>query len=169
MALGRNTKTREVNSSSVFMSAINVISSAVSFNQGDLLVFTSNLLALPAAESDGATFLGAAVVSIASGKLVNPYTGIPDADTSMAASDISGPVYGSVFKCTLKTGSSLLSGGAVYLDPATTATDGIKNGVQPTGTKQIGVYVGPAVSGSAAGLQIEVLLGTRFPGDALKL
>ena len=57
---GKNTITRSVAPKSVFLSAQAVISSAVSLNQGDLIVFndTTNLLALAAAETDGATYLG---------------------------------------------------------------------------------------------------------------
>ncbi len=161
----KNTIVREVSRKSLFESAINVISSAVSFNQGDLLVFndTSNLIAVPAAEAEGSTFLGVATVSIVSGKLVNPYTGIPDAVSTSAISDVPGPAYGVIAKCVAKTGIALAPGDAIYLDPAT-GTRGVTN----TGTKIIGIYQGPTVASAAAGQEIEVLLGCRHNGDTLK-
>ena len=156
---------REVNKRSVFPSAQAVISSAVSFNQGDLLVFddTNNLLKVPSAETEGSTFLGIAEVSITSGKLTSPYTGTA-VDASQAISDIPGPAYGVVANLVLKTGDTIAPGDLVYLDPAS----GTQN-VSVTGNKAIGIYQGKAKSSVAAGTTIEVLLGTRHPGDALKL
>jgi len=161
----KNTIVREVGRKSIFESAINVISSAVSFNQGDLLVFndTSNLIAIPSAETEGSTFLGVATVSIASGKLIGPYTGIPDAVTSSAINDVPGPAYGVIAKCVAKTGITLAAGDPIYLDPAT-GTRGVTN----TGTKIIGIYQGAAVATTVAGQEIEVLIGCRHNGDTLK-
>jgi hypothetical protein len=160
---GVNNIVRTVTPGSIFEEASAVISSSVSFNQGDLLVFddTNNVLKKPAAEAEGATFLGVARCSIASGKLVSPYN--TDVVASQAASAIPGPQYGVICKLTLKTSSSLNPGDLVYLDPAT-GTDGIA----VTGTKAIGIYQGPALTGSAAGLKVEVLLGHRHPADALR-
>jgi len=161
----KNTIVREVGRKSIFESAINVISTAVSFNQGDLLVLndTSNLIAIPAAETEGNTFLGVATVSILNGKLIGPFTGIPDAVTTSAVSDIPGPVYGVIAKCVAKTGIALNPGDPIYLDPAT-GTRGVTN----TGTKIIGIYQGPVVASAAAGSEIEVLIGARHNGDTLK-
>lgn len=161
----KNTIVREVSRKSLFASAINVISSSVSFVQGDLLVFddTNNVLKLPAAEAEGSTFLGVATVSIASGKLIGPYSGIPDAVSTSAINDIPGPAYGVIAKCVAKTGIALAPGDSIYLDPAT-GTRGVTN----TGTKAIGIYQGATVASAAAGQEIEVLLGCRHNGDALK-
>lgn len=161
----KNTIVREVGRKSIFESAINVISSAVSFDQGDLLVFddSANLLKKPSAEAEGATFLGVATVSIASGKLVGPYTGIPDAVSTTAISDIPGPVYGVIAKCIAKTGDAFNPGDLVYLAPATSS-----RGVSSAGTKAIGVYQGPVIASAVAGQEVEILIGARHPADALK-
>lgn len=164
MAIGVNKITRSVAPKSVFESAQAVITSAVSFNQGDLLILntSSHILAKPAAEADGLTFLGIARVSIASGVLVNPITGTVDADVSSAIADIPGPQYGVVAKLVIKTSDSISPGQLVYLDPATGT-----RGVTVTGTKAIGVMQGAAVTSAAAGTEIEVLLGARYPSDVL--
>lgn len=160
---GVNKIVRDLGKKSVFPSAQAVISSAVSFNQGDLIVFdnTANLLAVPALESEGLTFVGIAEVTIVSGKLASPH--VTDVDASSAISDIPGPVYGVVAKLVCKTGDALAPGDLMYLDPATG-----RRGVTVAGTKAIGIYQGAVVASAAAGQEIEVLLGTRFPADALK-
>lgn len=160
---GVNNITRSVAPKSVFESALNVISSSVSFNQGDLLVFddTNNVLKKPALETEGNTFLGVAPVTVVSGKIASPYN--TDVVASQAVQDVAGPKFGVVAKLTLKTGITIAPGDLIYLDPAT-GTDGVTN----TGTKAIGVYQGAAITTSAAGTKVEVLLGARFPEDTLK-
>jgi hypothetical protein len=160
---GKNNITRSVAPKSIFPSARDVITSAVSFNQGDLLVFndTSNILKVPSLETEGNTFLGVAPVTIVSGKLARPYS--TDVDASAAISDIPGPVYGVICKLTLKTGDSINPGDLVYLDPAT-GTDG----VTVSGTKSIGIYVGAAISSAAAGTKVEIHVGSRHPADSLR-
>ena len=163
MSTAKNRITRSVAPKSMFPSAQAVISSSVSFNQGDLLVFddTNNVLKVPSSESEGSTFLGIAQETIVSGLLKRPYS--TDVDDSGAISDIPGPVYGVVAKLILKTGDSLNPGDYVYLYP----TGGAQY-VSATGTKAIGLFVGAAVSSAAAGTQVEVHLGCRHPGDSLK-
>lgn len=160
---GKNRITRTVAPKSIFESAISVISSAVSFDQGDLLVFddTNNRLKKPTAEAEGSTFVGIAQCSISSGKLLTPY--VTDVDAAQAISDIPGPVYGVIAKLVLKTGDSINPGDDVYLDPASGSYH-----VSVTGTKSIGLYQGGALSSVAAGTQIEVLLGARAKNDVLK-
>jgi hypothetical protein len=160
---GVNKIVRDLGKKSVFPDATAEISSAVSFNQGDLLVFndTTNLLKVPAAEAEGLTFLGIAEVTIVSGKLASPY--VTDVDAAQAISSIPGPVYNVVADLVAKTGDAFNPGDLVYLDPATGT-----RGVSSTGTKAIGVYQGKAIGSASAGQEIEVLLGTRFPADALK-
>lgn len=161
---GINTIVRSVAPKSIFESALSVISSAVSFDQGDLLVFddTNNVLKKPAAEAEGSTFLGVARCSISSGKLVSPYQGTA-VDAAAGIVTVPGPVYGVIARCVLKTGITIAPGDSIFLDPAT-GTRGVTN----TGTKAIGIYQGPAVATSAAGLEIEVLIGARHNGDVLK-
>lgn len=160
---GVNKIVRDLGAKSVFPDATAVISSSVSFNQGDLLVFndTSNILAVPALETEGVTFLGIAPVTIVSGKLASPY--VTAVDASQAISSVPGPSYNVVALLVAKTGVAFNPGDLVYLDPATGT-----RGVTSTGTKAIGVYQGAAISSATAGQEIEVLLGTRFPADALK-
>lgn len=161
----KNTIVREVGRKSIFESAINVVDATVSFKQGDLLVFndTSNLLKIPAAEAEGSTFLGVAMVSILNGKLIGPYTGIQDAVQTSAINDIPGPAYGVIAKCVAKTGIALNPGDLVYLDPATGT-----RGIAEAGTKAIGIYQGPVIASAVAGQEVEILIGARHPADALK-
>lgn len=163
MSTATNRIVRQIGKKSLFPSAQKVISAAVSFNQGDLLVFddTANLLKVPSAETEGSTFLGIAEVTVVLGKLQSPYTGTA-VDASQAISDIPGPAYGVVAKLILKTGDSVNPGDPVYLYP----TGGAQN-VSVTGTKVIGVYQGAALASVAAGTQIECLLGCRHPSDSL--
>lgn len=163
MSTPKNNIVRSVAPKSLFESALNVIDSTVSFNQGDLLRFDTSTrkLALIGAEANASTFLGVARVTVVSGKLASPYSTSNDAATAIV--DIPGPQYGVVASLTLKTGETLHAGALVYSDPS----DGDQY-VQASGTKAIGVYQGPGVTGSAAGLQVECLLGARYPDDALK-
>lgn len=148
----------------LFPSALAVIDSTVSFNEGDLLVFddTNNRLKVPAAEAEGSTFLGIAEVTVVSGKLASPYLGTA-VDAANAISDIPGPAFNVVCKLTLKTGDTIAPGDDVFLDPATGTS-----GVTVSGTKAIGTYQGPAVASAPAGTIVEVLLGCRAKNDVLK-
>lgn len=160
---GKNTIVRSVAPKSIFESALNVINNVVDIDQGDLVVFddTNNVLKIPAAETEGNTFLGVMPVTIVDGKIASPYN--TDVVASQGLHDIPGPQYGVVALCVLKTGITINPGDPIFLDPATG-----KRGVTNTGTKQIGIYQGKAVIGSAAGLEIPVLIGSRHPGDTLK-
>lgn len=162
-----NNIVRSVSPKSVFPSAVSVVTSAVSYNQGDLLVFddTNNRLKVPAAETEGNTFVGVAINTVVSGKLVGPYTGIPDAvlNTATPFEDMAGPLYGVVVRCVAKTGVAFAPGDLVFLDPATGTT-----GVTTTGTKSIGVYQGGTIASATAGQQVDCLLMARFPNDTVK-
>lgn len=165
MTAAKNTIIRSVNPGSVFESAIKQINSTVSFNQGDILVWddTNKVLKVPTAESEHSTFLGIARCTIVSGKLASPYSGTA-VDAAAAISDIPGPLYGIVAQATLKGGDSLTAGQLVYGRPE----EGTRC-VQSTGTKAIGVYQGPAVTGgpSTSPTVVEVLFGHRYPADTL--
>lgn len=162
MAAPKNTITRSVAPKSIFEDASAVTSTTEDYNQGDLMVFDTSAKTVIKAtnEASGANFLGVAIETVVDGKLKKPY--VTDVDASSAITALPGPVYCVVAKCILKTGSTLTAGQLVYLDPVTST-----RGVQPTGTKAIGVYQGAALSGSAAGLEVEVLLGARYPSDTL--
>lgn len=164
MGTGINNIVRSVAPKSIFEDASKVVTTQT-WAQGDLLVFddTNNVIKKAAAEAEGSTFLGVAVVSISSGKLIGAYPGLTDVDAAMSAGAIPGPKYGVIAKLTLKTGDSINPGDRVYLDPATGG-----DGITVTGTKEIGVYQGGALTSVAAGTKVEVLLGARFPLDVLK-
>lgn len=136
-----------------------------SYATGDLLSWdsTNAIVKLPTVEGDGSTFLGISDVTVVNGHLKQVYVGT-DCDAAVPSYEIKGPTYGVYAKVVLKTGDSLAIGAAVYLDPATGS-----RGVTASGTKTIGNYVGnAAVVSAAAGTEIEVLLGARFPNDVLK-
>jgi hypothetical protein len=160
---GKNTIVRSVRPSSVFESAKNVISSAVSLNQGDLVCLKSNLLARPTSEGDGQYFLGIQRETIVSGVIPSPYNS--DVTASQAVADIPGPQFGVIALLHLKPSDTLNPGDPVYLYPTLTSN----RGVQAAGTKIIGTYQGPAVTGgsSDALTEIPVFVGHRFPGDTL--
>lgn len=147
----------------LFMSALPVLTTAVSFNQGDLLAYdTVNHRLKAAATGDGANILGVAPVTIVNGLAPSPYQGTA-VDASQGISDIAGPQYGVVASFTLDTGSTLQPGAPVYLSvngPQYVST------VQGGGTdKYVGLYVGPAVTSSAAGTKGDVLVGCRYNCD----
>src|SRR4030042_1753531 len=110
---------RSVAPKSLLPDARDFVDATVSYNQGDLLVFddTNDLLAVPAAEAEGATFLGIAEQSIVLGKAVSPYQGTA-VDASQALPQIAGPVYGVVAKLVSKTSDAWAAGDLAYLDPA---------------------------------------------------
>lgn len=161
---GKNTIVRSVAPKSLFESALNVINNALTFDQGDLLVFddTTNLLKRPTVETQGSTFCGIAAVSIVNGKLPSPYN--TDVVASQGIHDIPGPIYGVVALLVLKTGDSINPGDDVFIDIAT----GNRGVTSTPGTKSIGLYQGKAITGSAAGLEIPVLIGCRAKNDVLK-
>jgi len=148
---------------SLFPSAQALISVAVSFNQGDLLVLDTGtgLLKVPTLETEGSTFLGVATTTVIAGLLKRPYT--TDVDASAAISDVPGPVYGVVASCVAKTGDAFAVGATVFLDPATGT-----RGVAATGTKVVGIYQGKNIASATAGQEILVALGARYPTDTWK-
>lgn len=137
-----------------------VTSSAVSYNQGDLLGIRSNLVQKLSAESDASGFLGIADVTVISGHLQSPYQGL--ATTSReSATGIPGPVSGVIASMILKSGDALAAGAAVYAVPATGPEY-----VSASGTKIIGVYQGAAITGDGT-VEVACLLGSRWPADTL--
>lgn len=157
---GKNTIVRTLAPVSVFDSAKNLISSAISFNQGDLLFLdtTNHLLKVAAAETDSANFMGVARVTVVNGKIASPYN--TDVVASQAVQDVPGPIVGVVAKCVLKTGDSLAPGQLVGLYP-TAGTNGVSSTVT---TNAIGVYQGPAIATAAAGTEVEIFIGSALIG-----
>jgi len=161
--LGVNSLARRVATKAVFPDIKALISSAISFNQGDLLWFdnAANLVKKVTAEADGATILGVAPVSIVSGKFPEVYN--TDVDASVAITSTPGPEYGDVHFMVLKAGDAIVPGDLVYIDPAN-----LGRGVSVTGTKAIGVYQGKALTAPTGGAEVEIMIGARFPADVLR-
>lgn len=160
MSTANNNIVRLVAPKSMFESAYGVLSSAVTYNQGDFLAFdTSAKILKVAGTADIDNLLGIARQSVASGKAVSPYQGTA-VDASTGISDLAGPVYGVTASMVLKTGDAFAMGDKVYLtaDPQTvTVTD------PGSGTKNCGIFNGPvAVASAAAGQKSDILIGARY-------
>lgn len=165
MGIGKNTVRRVIATKMIFPDIKGLLASSADIDAGDLVVFddATNRVVKPAAETEAATFLGVMPISIRSGKMVGPYTGLTDVDAAVAAGAMLGPQYGDVHACILKSGDTLAPGDRVYLDP----TVGPRV-VAAAGTKSVGVYQGNAAVTGDGTLEIEVLMGSRFPNDTLK-
>lgn len=114
---GKNRVWREINPISAFEEAKPVVSSAVTWYQGDLIYFddSANLLKVVAATGNAATFCGIARNTVISGKLQGPYTGLTATDAAEATSAIVGPVAGVEAKMKLKASDAFAAGDKVYL------------------------------------------------------
>lgn len=151
---------------SIFPSALPFLSSSVSYNQGDLLCYDgSNHVLIPAATGNFANFLGVAINTVVSGLPKSPYQGTA-VDASEGASDMGGPLYGVTVSLTLDTGGTLAPGEPVYLSSV-----GAQNvaASDPGSADSIGIYMGNqgSISSSAAGLKIDVLIGSRYAQTGL--
>jgi hypothetical protein len=147
----KNRIVRQVRPGSLFESALNVISTAVSWNQGDLIYLDTATKLLKPVTSDAncATFQGIAIQTIVSGVAVGPYAGL---GTTQAVSDISGPKYGVIANLKLKSGDVFLTGQDVYGSAVDAQT------VSASGTNSIGKFqdAGLTAGSSSTG---NVLLG----------
>lgn len=114
---GKNRIYRSLAARSVFENAKSVISSAVTWYQGDLLYFddSANLIKVVAATGNAATFLGIADNTVISGKLQGPYTGLTAVDAAVASGAVLGPKYDVEAKMKLKSGDTFNPGDKVYL------------------------------------------------------
>lgn len=160
MSVANNNIVREVAPKSFFESAYPVLSTAVTYKQGDFIAFdTSGKVLKVAGTADIDNLLGIARQSITLGIAPNPYQGTA-VDASTAISDVAGPVYGVTATMTLKTGDAFALGDKVYLtaDPQTvTVTD------PGSGTKNCGIFNGPlAVASASAGQTGTILIGARY-------
>lgn len=160
MSTANNNIVRSVAPKSLFESAFPVLSSAVTYNQGDILAFdTSSKILKPfSATGDAANLLGVARQTIVSGVAKSPYSGTA-VDASVGISDVAGPQYGVVASFLLTTGDSLSPGDKVYAstsDPQTvTATNN-------AGGANLGIYQGRTVTSAASGTYVDVLVGARY-------
>jgi len=160
MSTPYNNIVREVAPKSLFESALPVLDSSITCNQGDLIAFdtTNKVLKVFAATGDAANVLGVSRQTLVQGKLKSPYQGTA-VDAAQAIEDMAGPVYGVVASMTLKTGDAFTPGLKVFADPTdpqtVTATDNASGA-------HIGIFQGKAVASASAGQKGDVLIGARY-------
>jgi hypothetical protein len=157
----KNRITRSVRPASAFESAKSVISSASTWNQGDLVYFddTANVLKAVTSDANCATFCGIARQSVVAGKLVSSYQGT-SVDAAQAIEELGGPQSGVIAKLKLKSGDTFNPGDLVYGDSTDAQT------VSSAGTNAIGIFQDAAIVASS-GSEGQVLLGLRFRTSGL--
>lgn len=158
MSTSQNNIVRSVRPMAMFESAFSVLSTSVTYNQGDLLAFDTSAKVLKVAgTADSANLLGVARQKIVNGVAASPYQGTA-VDASQAIEDLAGPVFGVVAFFTLKTGDAFNPGDKVYLtsDPQTVTI------TNPGDGNYIGIFQDKAVASAAAGQTGNVLVGHRY-------
>ena len=162
---GKDPIFRRVNRNTLSADISAAIGASTTFNAGDFLTFngTTQTFGPFAGESDSVNLAGVAVASVVNGKMVSAYT--TDVDSSVGYPSIPGPEFGDEVFATLKAGDSVTPGSALYYNTGATP----KNGVTVTaGTKIIGYYFGPALTGApSTGTVIPIKLGCRFVNSGL--
>lgn len=158
MSIANNNLIREVNPGrSLFASLKPVLSTACTWNQGDILKYdpTNDVLKPVTGSGDGGLVVGVAVNSITAGIMPSPYQGTA-VDASQAIEDAAGPLFGNVFSMALNTGDSWVPGQKAYLtgDPQTLTS-------AVTGAF-VGIYQGPAVTSAASGTYGDFLIGQTY-------
>lgn len=158
---------KRVNRNSLAENITAAVGASTSFNAGDFLTFnlTTKTFGTLAGESDSRNFAGVAVVSIVSGKPVSPY--VTDTDAAASTPAIKGPEFGDEVYATLKAGDAVVPGSVLYYNTGATP----KNGVTVTvGTKAIGQYFGPALTGApTTGTVIPIKLFCNFTNAGFTL
>jgi hypothetical protein len=150
---------------SLFDSALPLLNSSVSYNQGDLIAYDSgsDVLKAVAGSGDSANFLGVAVNTVVNGLPKQAYQGTA-VDASTGPSDMEGPVYGVVCSLYLTNGNAFVPGGKVYLTTdAQTVTS-----TQPGSESAIGIFVGPAITPASSGVKGDVKIGLVYGGAGLQ-
>lgn len=158
----QNNIVKSVAPKSVFPDASQLITSAINYNQGDLLYLDTTNHLIKALDSDAhaANLLGVAMDTVVKGIIQRPYT--TAVDGSAAAGAIQGPVYGVVASFTIHTGDAVNPGDLVYAGAdAQTVTTASGN------SHAVGVYQGATIASAAAGTKINCLVGSQYPGGAL--
>ncbi len=162
---GSNPIFRRVNRNTLFADISAAVGASTTFNAGDFLTFnlTTQNFGTLVGESDSAQFAGVAVESITSGKMVSAYT--TDTDASLGYASVAGPEFGDEVFATLKAGDAVVPGSILFYNTGATP----KNGVTVTaGTKSIGMYFGPALTGApTTGTVIPIKLGCRVVPSGL--
>lgn len=140
----KNRIVRSPRPGSNFESALSLVDSTVSFNQGDLLYLDTadHLLKAVTSDTDGATVQGIARNTVTNGKLVNPYSTAVDA--SQAIEDLGGPQYGIIASMKLKNGDTFVPGGFVYACSVDAQT------VSASGTNKVGIFQDAQVTAGAS-------------------
>lgn len=166
---GKNTVVKEVRIGQLFPDMTNLMGALATMKQGELVIFdsTSKVLRAATAESELSTLVGIAAVDVTAGVVASPYT--TDVDAAQGTPALPGPLFGMTARFILTTGVNLAKGEVMYGQPASGARYVMPIGSgAASGTKAIGIYQGGTVTSSAAGLEVEVLLGCRYPDDTLK-
>ncbi len=154
---------RRVARNTIIADIVNFIGASSTWNQGDLLILdtTNNIVAKAAVQSDGANFLGISPVTLVNGKFPSSYS--TDVDASVGFCSVPGPEFGDEYYVTLKAGDAVVPGSKLYLAPLTGA-----NVVSITGNKQVGTYIGPAMTAVTGGSTIVAKLYAAAPDATLK-
>lgn len=143
------------------------IGASTTFNAGDFLTFngTTKTFGQLAGESDSVNFAGVAVASVKNGVIASAYA--TDTDSALGYPSVPGPEFGDEVYATLKAGDAVTPGQELYYDTGTTTP--VKNGVTVTvGTKSIGYYFGPALTGApSTGTVIPIKLGCRYRSSGI--
>lgn len=158
MSIAFNNLIREVNPGrSLFASLKPVLSTACTWNQGDILTYdaTNNVLKAATGSGSGANLVGVAVNTIVAGIMPSPYQGTA-VDASQAIEDASGPLFGNVFQMNMVSGDAWQPGQLAYLtgDPQTVTS-------AATGSA-VGVYQGAAVASAVTGQFGDFMIGARY-------
>jgi hypothetical protein len=141
-----NRVVREVTKNAALEDISNFLSSAISFNQGDLCYYDTALnLVKPntGGATQGAQALGIAVVTVVNGVLASPFQGTA-VDASEKTSALPGPAFGVEAKLFLTAGDVMTPGIKVYYS----ATDAQHVQITANGTA-IGHYVGASLTAVA--------------------
>lgn len=161
--IARNNIVRQVAPNTVFADLTNVVSSACTWNQGDLLFFDGALgLVKPvASDANAVNFIGVAVQSVVAGKPAAVYSGTK-VDAAVSIQSLAGPVFGVEAKLKLKNGDTFSPGAPVYATAVDAQT------VSSAGTNVIGIYVGPTVTAGAATEGV-CRLGSRYYAGTIQV
>lgn len=157
--IAKNRIVRSVAPVSVFADATKLVSSAVSWNQGDLLYLdtAAHLLKPVGSDANAQTCCGIAQQTILNGKPLPVYQGTA-VDAAQAIEAIAGPVAAVVAKMKLKSGDSFVPGGAVYYG-------GDAQTVSASGTYKVGVFQDAAIT-ATSGSEGSVFLVDSTVGQA---
>lgn len=153
--IAKNRIVQSIAPKSLYPEASVIVDATVSYNQGDLLALDSGLIKVVAADADGATLLGIAPQTVASGKPKPVYSGTA-VDAAQAIEALAGPVYGVVAKLKLKSGDTFAPGDAVYACAVDAQT------VSSAGTNVIGLFQDAQIT-AVSGSEGRVLLGAVGP------